>query len=226
MEIQQNLEKSNDVMTIISKVADTALDFGLKAILPDFIEDDIIEIKDKFMQEGFAEGINEVVEKLEDTGKSIKGIFTGDFENIGQIKKIIEKDGLLDGISEVIDKILKRLLDKKVIKKDVYTLIKNGKKEILSSIENELEGLYKEDTYSLEKLSQYCEEWKEHYKEKNYEEMAKTMKKINQRLTQSKLVEETIKQARDIESIQKYIEEKGDINSLSEEEKELIEKLK
>lgn len=225
MERQQEILQENNIKTTISKVINTALEIGLKAVLPDFIEEDVLEIKDKFIQEGFSEGVQEIVDKLQETGKSITGIFTGDFENISQIKKIIQTDGLLDGISDLIDKILKILKEKKIITKDIYTLIKNGKKSILSTVEEELESLYKEDTYSLEKLNQYCEEWKEYYSKKDYEGMSKAMNKISQRLKQSKIVEETINEARNIEKIQEYINESGNIDSLSEDEKELLEKI-
>lgn len=225
MELIQNLTKNNEIITNILDAANNALETGLRAILPDAIEDDIIEIKDKFIQEGFTEGVKEVIDKIEDVGKSILGIFTGNFETIEQIRRVIKENGLLDGISDVIDTILKKLLDNNKITKNIYNLIKSGKKELLSSMENEIEGLYKQETYDLEKLNQDCETWKKQYEEKDYEGMEKTIKKIKQKLSKNKVIEETIKEARDIEQIQKYIEERGSIENLSENEKELIEKI-
>ena len=164
--------------------------------------------------------------KVKDIFKSIQGIFTGKFESIDQVKRLIETDGILDAASDLIDKILKTMLSKKKINKSTYNLIKTGKKEILNSLENELENYYKIDTYSLEKIQEYCQEWKENYTKKNYQEMQKTMNKIKQRLDKSESIEDIIKQAREIEKIQKYIEEKGSIENLSESEKMLIEKIK
>lgn len=77
----------------------------------------------------------------------------------------------------------------------------------------------------MEKLDEYCEEWKNFYKEKNYSAMEKTMKKIQQKLSSSKVIENTIDKARNIEKIQKYINEKGNIEDLSKEEKELLEQI-
>lgn len=225
MELVENLKNNIQIDTNIGTIANNALEFGLKTILPDFIEDDVIEIKNEFINEGFTEGFQKIIEKVEDIGKSVSGIFTGNFETIEQVKRLTDNDGLLDNTSSLIDKILKKLLDKKVIKKSVYSLIKTGKKEILSSLENELNGLYKENTYSLEKLDEYCEEWKNFYKEKNYSKMEKTMKKIQQKLSSSKVIENTIDKARNIEKIQKYINEKGNIEDLSKEEKELLEQI-
>lgn len=170
--------------------------------------------------------MQEVIDKLEDVGKSITGIFTGEFNNIDQVKRVIQKDGLLDGISDVIDLILKKLVNKKVITKSTSNIIKTGKKEILSTMENEIEELYKQTTYSVEKLSEYCNEWKTQYKQQKYEDMEKTMKKITNQLKKSSLVEETIKEARNLEKMQKYILEKGKPENLTQAEKELLEKIK
>ena len=96
----------------------------------------------------------------------------------------------------------------------------------MNSLENELESYDKIDTYSLEKIEEYCQEWKENYSKGNYKEMQKSINKIKQRLDKNESIEKIIKQAREIEKIQKYIEEKGSIENLSESEKKLIEKIK
>ncbi len=218
--------QENNIKSTIGNIMNNALEYGLKAILPDFIEEDVIEIKNAFIQEGFTDGVQEIIDKLEDVGKSIVGIFTGEFESIEQVKRVIQKDGLLDEISDVVDLVLKKLVEKKKIDKQAVNIIKKGKKQFLSSIENEIENKYKETTYSLDKLSSYCNEWKQQYKEQNYKEMEKTMKKIKQQLNQKKIVEEIINEARNLEKVQKFIKEKGNIENLSKSEKELLEKIK
>lgn len=226
MELVENIKQNKDIKIDIGNLANAGLEFGLRTVLPDFIEDDVIDIKNKFIQEGFTEGVKETYEKVKDVGKSIQGIFTGKFESVEQVKRLIQTDGILDGASEIIDKTLKMLLNKKKISKNTYNLIKTGKKEILNSLESELENYYKIDTYSLEKLEEYCQEWKENYTKENYKEMQKSLNKIKQRLDKSEPIENILKQAREIEKIQKYIEEKGSIENLSESEKMLIEKIK
>ena len=225
MDIIENLQKTNDKAQGLYTIANAGLEIGLKAILPDFIEDDILDIKDKFVQEGFSKGIQEIINKGEDIGKSIQGIFTGKFETVEQIKRLVQTDGILDGASDIIDKVLKSLVNKKKISKSTYNLIKTGKKEILNSLENELEGYYKINEYSLENLSELCQEWKESYKREDYSEMEKNMKKIKQKLNKN-LTIETIIEARNLEKIQKYIEEKGSLENLTENEKILLEKIK
>lgn len=226
MELALTNTHENNISKTIANVANNALEFGLKAILPDFIEDDVIEIKDKFIQEGFTEGVQSVIDKLEDVGKSIKGIFTGEFDSLEQVKRVIQTNGILDGVSTVVDKILKKLLDKKAIKKPTYNMIKQGKKEIINSLETEIEEIYKPTTYNMEKLEGYCQEWQQKYKEKDYSGMEKAAQKIRTKLKQTQIVEEMINKARNVEKIQKYIKENGNIDSLTDVEKELLEKIK
>ncbi len=104
--------------------------------------------------------------------------------------------------------------------------IKTGKKDIINSLEDQLEGYYKTDEYSIEDLEKYCNEWKESFKQKDYQSMENTIKKINRRLEKNKILEKTIEEARNIEKIQEYLSKKGSIDNLSEKEKELLEKIK
>lgn len=226
MELALTNTHENNISKTIANVANNALEFGLKTILPDFIEDDVIEIKNKFVQEGFTEGVQEVIDKLEDVGKSIKGIFTGEFDSLEQVKRVVQTNGILDGVSTVVDKILKKLLDKKAIKKPTYNMIKQGKKEILNSLETEIEEIYKPTTYNMEKLEEYCQEWQQKYKEKDYSGMEKAVQKIKTKLKQAQIVEEMINKARNVEKIQKYIKENGDLEGITDTEKELLEKIK
>ena len=167
MDIEKTIEKKQEIN--ILKISNTVLDIGLRAILPDFLEEDIIDIKNSFIEEGFVEGLQTIIDKLEDLGKSITGIFTGDFETVEQVKRLIQNDGILDGVSDLIDKITKKLLDNGKINKNIYNLIKSGKKEILNILKSELKNSYQEDTYSLEKLNEYCQEWTENYKKEDYQ---------------------------------------------------------
>ena len=116
MDIETNLENTKEINAL--KIVDVVLNIGLKAILPDFLENDIIEIKDAFIKEGFVDGVQEILDKLEDMGKSIIGMFSGRFETVEQIKRLVQTDGILDGISELIDKILKKLMNKGKIDKN------------------------------------------------------------------------------------------------------------
>ena len=56
--------------------------------------------------------------------------------------------------------------------------------------------------------------------------MEKAAQKIRTKLKQTQIVEEMINKARNVEKIQKYIKENGNIDSLTDVEKELLEKIK
>ena len=66
MELAETLAQSKNIKIDIGNLANTGLEFGLRTILPDFIEDDIIEIKDTFIEEGFIDGIQNIIDKAED----------------------------------------------------------------------------------------------------------------------------------------------------------------
>ena len=68
MELIENLNLENSVennffQSNLGQAINSAVDIGLKAILPNFIEDDIIEIKDAFIEEGFLEAIDTAIDK-------------------------------------------------------------------------------------------------------------------------------------------------------------------
>ena len=64
MEIENNLnnniteekDQKSFLETSIGKVVDSAIDVGLRMLLPDVIEDGIIEVKDSLLKEGLKEG--------------------------------------------------------------------------------------------------------------------------------------------------------------------------
>ena len=89
--------------TNLGQVINGGIDLGLKALLPDIIEDEVIEIKDSILTDGFKAGIKTAINNVMDMGKGILGIFTGKFENMSQVKSVIEKGGLIDSISDVLD---------------------------------------------------------------------------------------------------------------------------
>lgn len=225
MELINEIKKDINIDLKLPEMLDNALDIGLRAILPDFIEEDVIEIKNAFIQEGFIAGIEQIVKKIEDIINSIKSLFKGEFEDVDQIKKLVQKNGILSAGSSLIDTISKQLLDKKIISKKIYNMIKTGKNEILKALESELLKYYKEDENSLEKLKEDCQEWKENYTNKDYSKMKETMNKISKKIEQNKLIENIIKEARNIEKIEKYIEKSGSIENLSDNQKKFIENL-
>lgn len=55
----------------LGQVINGGIDLGLKAVLPDIIEDEIIEIKDSIITDGFSAGIKTAIDNVIDMGKSV-----------------------------------------------------------------------------------------------------------------------------------------------------------
>ena len=115
-----------------------AIDSGLKIILPDFIENEIIDIKNAFVKEGLVEGIKTAIDTTINKGKELIGMFTGNLENMTQaeaIKTTLECKGktiavLGNGFNHIFPKENKSLY---------YDIIKNG--GLISKVADVLENI-------------------------------------------------------------------------------------
>lgn len=72
--ISNNIEigkkQNNFLETTLGKTINVGMDIGLRMLLPDLIENQVIEIKDTLLNEGLSEGIKKVVSSAIDLGKS------------------------------------------------------------------------------------------------------------------------------------------------------------
>ena len=134
-QIDNNIE-TNDITiedqksfleTTFGKTINAGIDIAMKALLPDFIEDQIIEVKDVLLSEGLKDGIKTLIDSAVDLGKSTLGIFTGKFENISQVETVVKNGGILDGISGLVDKVIDKAASKDLINNTVAKLLKKGK---------------------------------------------------------------------------------------------------
>lgn len=55
----------------LGQVINGGIDLGLRAVLPDIIEDEVIEIKDSIVTDGFSAGIKTAIDNVVDMGKSV-----------------------------------------------------------------------------------------------------------------------------------------------------------
>lgn len=219
-------EKQNSFLeTTLGKAINTGLDIGLRALLPDLIETQVINIKDIMMNQGFKEGVNTAIKSAIDIGKSAMGIVTGKFESVSQAHTAVKKGGILDSISTTLDTVLKTATKNKVISKDTSNLIKKGKNAIVNTVSNKIEDTFMNQVKSTEKMGKYISNWNEYYKQQDLTGMEREYKKIKTQLKELLPIETTLQEARKIENIQTLIQNKdGDFN-LSEEELELANKL-
>ena len=219
------IKQQNFLESDLGKVINAGIDIGLKSVLPDFVENQIIEIKDAIMESGFKEGLKQVINSAIDFGKSVSGIFTGKFENISQVQTAIKNGGIIDGVSELLDFSIKFAKEKGVINSTIATVLKEGKNTILNSVSNKIEDALTDQLKSVEKLESHCEKWNEHYKNQDFDKMENSIKNIKKYLDKIVPFENTINNARKIENLHTLIKNNGKRFELLEEEIKLAEKL-
>ncbi len=217
--------QNNFLQSSLGKAVNIGLDLGLRALLPDLIETQVIDIKNIMMKQGFKEGIDVAIKSALDIGKSALGIVTGKFDSISQAHTAVKKGGVLDTISSTLDTVLKTATKNKMLSKDTSNLIKKGKNAIVNTMSNKIEESFMTQIKSTEKMGKYILNWNDYYKQHDLEGMQREYKKIKTQLKELLPIETTLQQARKIENIQTLIQNKnGDFN-LSEEELELAKKL-
>lgn len=224
-EILDSNEQIDFLETTLGKSINTAIDIGIRAILPDFIDEQVINIKDNLLNYGLKDGITKTIDDAIDIGKSAIGIVTGNFENISQMQAAVETGGLIDGISTLLDTVVDKVNDNGIISDSVAKTIKQGKNVILNSIESNIEEKFKEQSTEIENIEKYIDNWKENFNNQNFEGMEQEYNKIENILNNLAPLEETISQARIIENLHNLIKNNGQSFDLSNEQLELAEKL-
>ena len=217
--------QKNFLNSTLGKVIDEGINIGLKAILPNFIENQIIEIKDVLLENGFKDALKQGIDSAIDIGKSAIGIFTGDFENVSQIQTAIKKGGIIDTVSNLLDKAIDFTSEKEILNSAVCDLIKTGKDTILEQVSNNIEENLSNQINSIEKLNKYCRNWNNYFENKNFEGMEKEYNKIRKQTKNIIPIENTIKTTRYIENLHNLIKNNGKNFDVSDEEIELAKKL-
>ena len=216
-------EQKSFIQTTLGKTISGALDVGIRMIMPDLIEDEIIDIKNTILDEGLKEGINQAVSSAIDLGKSTMGIFTGNFENISQVRSAVKNGGIIDNISDSLDFILNKLNNSEIIDKNIVNLIKKGKNSILDNVSKNIENEFTNQISSIEKLEKYETNWKNYFNDKDFEGMEKEYKKIKSEFNNIIPLENVIKNAKNIENLHLLIKNNGRDFNLSEEQLKLAE---
>ena len=223
----ENLDKqqNNFLESTLGQVIDSSVDLGLRAILPNFIEDEVIEIKDTLIKEGFSEAVNKAIDSAIDIGKSALGIVTGKFESVSQAEKAVEKGGIVDSVSDVLDFTLDKVSDMGLLSKNITKVIKSGKDALIDNVSSDIKKEFKTQNKNIENLNKYNNSWKESFEAKDFSSMEKYIKKINNLLNKTLPLENTIKNARTIENLHELIKNNGKSCDLTNEELQLAELL-
>lgn len=223
---QVSVEEQNQFLdTTLGKTINTGIDLALKAILPNFIEDQIIEIKETLIREGLQAGIQQAIQSAIELGKSAMGIFTGKFDNISQVESVVKNGGLLDSISTLLNKVIDLSVQRGGLNKQVGTLIKKGKNTVLQTVNSSIENTMTNQIKSIEKINSYERNWKKFYQVKDFTQMEIAYKKMQKELTKVMPMEKILQEARKIENLHTLIKNKGGSFELTQEEIKLSEML-
>lgn len=229
MEIDNNINigenKNNFFNNIIGKTINHAIDIGLRSLLPDLIENQIIDIKNSLLENGLKSGIDTAINSTIDFGKSAAGIVTGNFENISQVKTAIGDGGIIDTISDLLDKVINKSYEKGYINKTVFSIIKNGKNVLLDNITNNIKSELDEQSNSVEKLEKYLKNWEEQYKKKDFEKMEEEYSKIEKESEKIIPLENVVKQTQRVKVLHKLIKNNGQNFNITEDEERLANNL-
>jgi len=120
-------EQNNFLQSNLGQVINGAVDMGIRALVPDVLEEGAINIKNAFLNEGFENGVKTAINEAVNLGKSILGIFTGDFKNAQDVRNALSEGGLIDGVSKLLDTVLQKAEDKNLISDNIGNAIRTGK---------------------------------------------------------------------------------------------------
>ena len=230
IEINNNLEIEKEqksfLETTLGKTINTGIDIGIRALLPDFIEEQIIDLKDNLINYGLKDGIKKSIDDAIDLGKSAVGIITGNFENISQAQDAIKTGGIIDNLSSALDSVINTVYKKGLINSTVANVIMQGKNSILNNVEKNIENNFNNQIESLSNTEKYIDNWKEYFNNKNFEGMEKEYNKIENEINNLIPIEKTINEVRTIENLHNLIKNNGQDFNLTSVQLELAEKLK
>ena len=223
--VNENTQK-NFLETTLGQTINTAVDMGIRAILPDFIDDQIIKLKDNLLNYGLKDGIKESIDDAFNLGKSAIGIFTGNFESISQMQNAVQSGGLIDRISSLLDTVVDKVKDAGLINRTVANAIAQGKDIILSNLESNIASTFNKQYEAIDNINRFIGNWKEYFENKDFSGMEKEYKKIEIQLKNIAPIENTINDAKSIQLLHNLIKNNGQDFNLSKEQLELAEKLK
>lgn len=142
-------EQNNFLETTLGKTINTGIDIGIRALLPDYIEEQIIDLKDNLMKYGLKDGIKKSIDDAINVGKSAIGIVTGKFDNISQMQEAVKNGGIIDNVSYLLDDVINKVKNAGLINSTIANTIKKGKNSILNNVEKNIENNFNNQIKSL-----------------------------------------------------------------------------
>ena len=228
IKIENNLlenKQTKFLETTIGKTINAAIDIGIRALLPDLVEDEVINLKDNLFNYGLKEGVKKTINDAISLGKNTIGIVTGNFENINQIHNVIQTKEVIESISDLLDYTINKTNQAGLINSNIAKTIKAGKNVILDNVQSNIEKTFTKQYESIEKVNNYISNWKNNYENKNFDGMEKEYNKLSKELKNLVPLEKTINEARSIENLHLLIKNNGQNFEITEEQIKLAKKL-
>ncbi len=238
IELENGLTQNIDLKEAISGVQNkflqvnwgeainTAVDIGLKAIIPNVIEDEIIDIKDAFIKGGLKEGIQTAIDTTINKGKEIVGIFTGDLKDMTQAEAIAKNGSLIKNVASALKKVVKNAVDNDLLEEEIANIIETGKDTILNYAEKNIDKVNKEQVEKIKEMETAIENWHKYYEQQDFTKMQNEYKKIHNRMEKIMPIREIIEKAQVVENLHNLIKNNGKDFELSEEQLQLAQQLK
>jgi hypothetical protein len=138
----------------------------------------------------------------------------------------VKSGGIIDSVSSLLDTVVDKTRQAGLINNTVAKTIKQGKNIILNNVEKNIENSFTDQSKAIEYADKYINNWKEYYNNKDFEGMEKEYNKIEKQLKNVVPIEKTINEARTVEMLHNMIKNNGKNFDLTQEQLELVEKLK
>ena len=223
--VELESQQKNFLETTLGKTINTGIDIGIRAVLPDYIEDQIIDLKDNLIKYGLKDGIKKSIDDAINLGKSAIGIVSGNFENISQMQEAIKSGGIIDNVSSLLDSVINNVYSQGLINSTVAKTIKQGKNSILNNVEKNIENTFNNQIKSLSYTEKYINNWKGYFENKDFNGMEKEYKKIEKEINNLVPIEKMLNEARTVENLHNLIKNNGQDFNLTQDQIELAEKL-
>ena len=224
--INNNVEQKKFLETTLGKTINAGVDIGIRALLPDFIEEQIIDLKDNLLNYGLRDGIKKTISDAVDFGKSAIGVVTGNFESISQAHDAVKTGGIIDSMSNLLDSVINRAKQSGLIKPNVATTLRQGKNSILNNVEKNIEKTFTNQMEILNSTEKYVNNWKNYFNKKNFEGMEREYKKIENKIKNLIPIEKIISDVKTIENLHNLIKNNGYDFNLTQDQIELAQMLK
>lgn len=216
------LNKKGNFNKTVENIANIALDLGIRAALPNYIEDQVIEIKNIILKNGVKEGVKEISNKA----KNIFETFVGKNgkTKISELRELTKQNGLMKSFSKILSEAIDFSIKHKMISKEVGSLLKSGKNAMVSDFSRKLENKMMKEIKAVEKFKEAYIKWEKGLENndleeinKNYEIIIKNYNKISSDLKDIIDVEK-------VEYINNYLNKNGD-KEIEKEDFELLKKI-